>query len=84
MTDDSLELAEVQGVGLATFALTVNLLRMLRDRGAISNEDAQDLLSTSLQVLERDDHISEQAVHNARALLQGVAKQFGVAPSKPN
>ena len=84
MTDEPIELAEVQGISLATFTVIINLMRMLQERGAISAEDTKALLSTSLRVLEKDERISEQSVHNARELLATIAEQFDVSLTKPS
>lgn len=75
---------EVQGIALASFTLSVNLLRYLRDEEIISDQAAQAILETSIQALEKDDRISVASVHAARSVLQSFAEALGLKSLRQN
>ncbi len=75
---------EAQAVALAAFALSVNTLRFLKEKGALDQDDVNSVLGGVLLALEKDDLVSEPAAHHARALLAGVASDLGVPLKKPN
>lgn len=75
---------EVLGAALAAYAVSINTVRMLKDRGVLSEADAQAIVVGVLKTLEGSDVVSNAAAHNARALLQDFAKELGVLFRSPN
>ena len=78
------DVEEVSGVALAGFWLSVNMVRLLADRGLIEREEVATLVTAFLSSLEHDENFSETAAHTARTLLGGLAEEFGATPKKRN
>jgi len=82
MENDDLTLEDVSGAALAAYSLAVNLGRLLKERGALDQEDINALYSGILLSLEqRGDNPS---AHAARGLLSAAAADQNVPLRKPN
>lgn len=79
--DDS---SVVKASALVAFALTINTLRFLQQRGTLKQEDVNLIVGKTLGALEQNDMVTEPDAHAARALLSSIAQQLGVPVTKPN
>lgn len=79
--DDS---SVVKASALVAFALTVNTLRFLQQRGALKQADVTLIVGETLGALEHNDMVTDPDAQAARALLSSIAQQLGVPLAKPN
>ena len=77
------DLDEVRGVALATFAMTLNTITVMKGAGRLSQEDVDKIVGASLLALQGGD-VSNAAVHAGRMFLSTVAESLGVTTSKPS
>ena len=77
------ELDEVRGIALATFALTLNTIVVLKGAKKLADDDVDRIVSASMLALQKGD-VSNAAVHAGRVFLSTVAESLGVATRKPS
>lgn len=73
---------EAIGVAAAAYGLSSLLLRMLHEQGVLPKDRVAELLRQMLLKLET--HGDPKSAHASRALLVGLAEEFGVELRKPN
>ena len=73
---------QMQGVALAAFLLSVHTLRFFRQKGIVQQSELNQLVSSVLLALEKNEFVSEAVSHVARSVLSGIASDLGV-PQKP-
>ena len=76
--------AEYEGTALAGYTLSATMLRLLKAKGVVDQEDIQHVLGDLLVNLERDPLVSDPAVHAAREVLSSLASELGVEMKAPN
>ena len=84
MSKDDLTLEDVSGTSLAAYMLSVNAVRLLRERGIFSQDDVNALFWGILSSLEKGDRASDPSAHAARVLLSAAATDQNVPLKKPN
>jgi hypothetical protein len=77
------DLDEVRGVALATFAMTLNTITVMKGAGRLTQEDIDKIVGASLLALQGGD-VSNAAVHAGRVFLSTVAESLGVTTAKPS
>ena len=82
--DDDLNLEDVSGIALAAYLLTVNAVRLLKERNIFTQADVNALFGGVLSSLEADDRAADPSAHAARVLLSGAASDQGVPLKKPS
>jgi hypothetical protein len=75
---------EAQGAALASWVLLANTIRLLKERGLLTQSDVSALFGGVLLSLERGPSVSDPVVHAARALLSATAADLGVPLKQPN
>jgi hypothetical protein len=73
---------EMQGVALAALLLSVNTLKLFRQKGTFQQSELNQLVSGVLLALEKNEFVSDAVAHVARSVLSGIATDLG-APQKP-
>jgi hypothetical protein len=77
------ELDEVRGIALATFAMTLNTIVVMKGAKKLSQKDVDTIVGASMLALQKGD-VSNAAVHAGRVFLTTVAESLGVGTSKPS
>lgn len=75
---------EAYAVSLATFSVLTNTLRLLRDRGALSQEEVGQVLASAQATLETSAQFSQPVLHNAHQMIAALAGILSVPVKKPN
>lgn len=83
MTEQS-DLEELRGITLASYAVTVGMMRTLLEKGALTQAEVNSVLSGVLSSLERSELVAQGDVHAARSLLSALAQELGVPMKPPN
>lgn len=76
--------AELQGVALAAYVVSVSVLRRLKENGILQQKDVQTLLIGVLQSLEQNELFSAASATAARQLLAPSAEEMGVLLQRPH
>ena len=84
MAEGKNELDELHGISLTALLLSVNTLRMLKEKKLFAQDDVNGLIWSAMNALENRDVVSEPAAHAARSLLSGFAKTLEVPLRQPN
>ena len=75
---------EALGAALASYVVSVGVMRTLCDNGTISQADVDAIVTGALSSLGRSELVSQAGCHAARALLSGLASDLGVPTTTPS
>lgn len=75
---------DAQAMAFASWLLTSAMVRQLAEKGTLRRSDAGQIVAGSLLFLERQEEITEPAIHQARGILSGLATEIGIALRSPS